>query len=446
MTSPTVDAFAKVNAVLARIQRISHDAAAMSGGHATAIAETPAEQQHVDNNRVCDHAAAAPPGVVLGSSPRPPGGPGSLDGSVTSYSALARNVHSRSDRPAAPGHEPEHLALSSALLSVGRRGSLPLHPTRRLTAVSESAAVHDLHGLSHGGRYGDEEDEDRTTAAEHPAIDPESVSPRFPIGHGYSSHMELHSPAEDERFRLLLEATKLRIRSAKKVPLAPRSKSARSLLRRGVPRFTGDDAETPLPQSSPAAAASTAASPTANAAAETPASTPTPLLSHSSAQPGRAVVPPLAPFANTSSIAIDMPTSGPSATQFDRVASTTLASSRNAAPQTMGEHARLELIEKYAALSEEDQAALLRPDDRVVLPLLYPVNINTWGTLRQVLHDFGREYSTRISFYCMLFFLVSLKFAGLHSHIALAVNLPYRKTTCLTGKLSPSCRLWAWGS
>ena len=164
LSSPTVDAFAKVNAVLARIQRVSHDAAAMSAAHVAAYAEAPSEQQNADQH-MCDNAAASPPGVVLGPSPRPPGG---LDGSVTTpYSSLARDVHVRGDRPAASGHEPEHVAVSSALLPVGRRGSLPLHPTRRLTAVSESAAMYDRHGLSHGGRHGDADDEG-ATAAEYP--------------------------------------------------------------------------------------------------------------------------------------------------------------------------------------------------------------------------------------------------------------------------------------
>ena len=44
----------------------------------------------------------------------------------------------------------------------------------------------------------------------------------------------------------------------------------------------------------------------------------------------------------------------------------------------MGEHARTELISRYSTLTVAEQEMLLNPADRIVIPLLYPVNINSW--------------------------------------------------------------------
>lgn len=97
-----------------------------------------------------------------------------------------------------------------------------------------------------------------------------------------------------------------------------------------------------------------------------------------------------------------------------------------------GRQARADISQRYAGLSADElEAALLptrggdgssraaggccggggAPDPRlgpgaagVMLPLLYPSNLITWGALRHVLHDVGREYAMRISFCCLLFF------------------------------------------
>lgn len=74
----------------------------------------------------------------------------------------------------------------------------------------------------------------------------------------------------------------------------------------------------------------------------------------------------------------------------------------------MGDHARYDLVQRYAPLSDAERAKLTYQENaaEIVLPVLYPLNINSWGTLRHVLHDMGREYSQRISFYCLMYLVV----------------------------------------
>jgi hypothetical protein len=83
---------------------------------------------------------------------------------------------------------------------------------------------------------------------------------------------------------------------------------------------------------------------------------------------------------------------------------------------------REDIAKRFAVYSEQELQALLFPVSDVgtnrglldssagaagvVLPLLYPGNLLCWGALRHALHDVGREFSQRISFYCLMFFTV----------------------------------------
>jgi hypothetical protein len=89
---------------------------------------------------------------------------------------------------------------------------------------------------------------------------------------------------------------------------------------------------------------------------------------------------------------------------------------------TLGVRQREDIAIRYAAFSDAEVESLISPNGGrsqnsskpdlsvgaagVVLPLLYPSNVLCWGALRHVLHDVGREYSQRISFYCLMFFIV----------------------------------------